>query len=381
MRNTIETAPRSGNAIIIGDEANGTYEVAHWSPEAGEWIGKNGEPSKITPSHWHPLGDNYLLQGLDLSSSLSQGGPAASPGRRDNSGPFSFAPDAPRRPTASEIAAALISVAAVEAPTAPAELKRPSQLRRTFATSLIAVTLVTVTLVGMYFQAEVAASVAPYVAQQDISRFITMVRQGIAQEAPTPSQDSWQTGLLPFRQQAEPDQASAQAGKRKTAQAKHAADSAMAELRQSQQQERVRAEVLARGNESARRTVDGRVAIERTANRQIAQATQVGEATATEQPAAAEAQGNQEATNLIARANALLDQGNIGAARIVLERAAETGSAEASFRLAETYDPVVLSTWGTYGTRGETTKAREFYAKAYAGGIHQAKDRFDALRQ
>ena len=48
--------------------------------------------------------------------------------------------------------------------------------------------------------------------------------------------------------------------------------------------------------------------------------------------------------------------------------------------LAETYDPLILSTWGTYGTRGDATKARELYAKAHAGGIQEAKDRFDALR-
>ena len=63
----------------------------------------------------------------------------------------------------------------------------------------------------------------------------------------------------------------------------------------------------------------------------------------------------------------------------MLERAAETGSAQASFMLAETYDPIILSTWGTYGTRGEAAKARELYAKAHAGGIQEAKDRFDAL--
>jgi hypothetical protein len=57
------------------------------------------------------------------------------------------------------------------------------------------------------------------------------------------------------------------------------------------------------------------------------------------------------------------------------------GSAEASFALAETYDPRILSSWGTYGTRGDLSKARELYAKALAGGIQQAKDRFDALRQ
>ena len=77
----------------------------------------------------------------------------------------------------------------------------------------------------------------------------------------------------------------------------------------------------------------------------------------------------------MARASALLGQGNIGAARTVLERASETGSAKASFMLAETYDPAILSTWGTYGTRGEVTKARELYAKAHAGGIQEAKDR------
>jgi hypothetical protein len=122
------------------------------------------------------------------------------------------------------------------------------------------------------------------------------------------------------------------------------------------------------------------MAAERASNSPISQATQVAEAPATEQPAAAEVQGSPEAARLLARASALLAQGNIGAARIVLERAVETGSAQASFMLAETYDPLVLSTWKTYGTRGDATKARELYAKAQAGGIQEAKDRSDALR-
>jgi hypothetical protein len=64
----------------------------------------------------------------------------------------------------------------------------------------------------------------------------------------------------------------------------------------------------------------------------------------------------------------------------VLERVVETGSPRASFALAETYDPAILAAWGAYGTRGDATKAREFYAKAHAGGIEEAKDRFNALR-
>jgi TPR repeat protein len=82
---------------------------------------------------------------------------------------------------------------------------------------------------------------------------------------------------------------------------------------------------------------------------------------------------------MIARAGVLLGQGDIGAARIVLERAAELGSARAVFMLAETYDPGILAAWRTYGTRGEVARARELYAKAHAGGIREAKERFDSL--
>jgi TPR repeat protein len=83
----------------------------------------------------------------------------------------------------------------------------------------------------------------------------------------------------------------------------------------------------------------------------------------------------------VARASALLGQGDIGSARSVLERAAETGNARAIFTLAETYDPLVLRKWGAYGTRGDAAKARILYAKAQAGGIKEAKERLDSLRR
>ena len=96
---------------------------------------------------------------------------------------------------------------------------------------------------------------------------------------------------------------------------------------------------------------------------------------------APEAPGNAEAARLMARASLLRDQGNIGAARIVLERAAETGNASVLFALAETYDPLSLSAWGTFGTQGDAAKAQELYAKALAGGVHEARNRLNALRQ
>ena len=151
------------------------------------------------------------------------------------------------------------------------------------------------------------------------------------------------------------------------------------------QQKRDSAKALSRepamARKSAQRVIDTRTTLQRTANSQIAPVTQAVEASDSKQPVAEVSKGDAEVAKLIVRARALLGQGNIAAARTVLERAAETGSAQASFTLAETYDPVILSTWGTYGTHGDAAKARELYAKAHAGGIQEAKNQFDALNR
>jgi hypothetical protein len=83
---------------------------------------------------------------------------------------------------------------------------------------------------------------------------------------------------------------------------------------------------------------------------------------------------------LLARAAALIGQGDIKGARLVLERAIEAGSARAVFALARTYDPLMLSSWNTYGIRGDLAKARDLYARAYAGGINEAEERMEALK-
>lgn len=88
-----------------------------------------------------------------------------------------------------------------------------------------------------------------------------------------------------------------------------------------------------------------------------------------------------QVARLMARASLLLEQGDIGAARIVLEHVAGMGSAQATFELAQTYDPLILPNFGTYGTHGDAIKARDLYAQAEAGGIKEAKARFDALRR
>ncbi|MBR0900599.1 hypothetical protein JQ616_37075 [Bradyrhizobium tropiciagri] len=197
-----------------------------------------------------------------------------------------------------------------------------------------------------------------------------------------------------------------------TVQAKKAAESAIAELQQSLKTEHDRAEALTHELARARRDIETQLALSSKAGDEAVQAkkaaksattelrqslkqehdtaqasapgrepklTQAVEVAAKEQPTIAEAQGDPEVARLLARASALLVQGDISAARIVLEHAVGRSSAQASFMLAETYDPLVLSTWKTYGTLGDVTKARELYAKALAGGIKQAKDRSVAL--
>ncbi|WGD52291.1 hypothetical protein QA641_44040 [Bradyrhizobium sp. CB1650] len=180
---------------------------------------------------------------------------------------------------------------------------------------------------------------------------------------------------------------------------KRAAEQAVAEQRNLLQRERGRAEQLEKDLASARRDIAASAAKVPPAASQAVAAGTTGR-TVQEKPVGAPGPTEEQATmaripgkaephpddgmqeaRLMARARLLLERGDVGGARIVLERVAETGSAQASFALAETYDPLILSSWGTYGTRGDATKARDLYAKAEAGGIKEAKVRFEALRR
>jgi hypothetical protein len=86
-----------------------------------------------------------------------------------------------------------------------------------------------------------------------------------------------------------------------------------------------------------------------------------------------------DVARLMTRARQLLEQGDIGSARAVLERASELGSGPALFALAETYNPVSLATWGTSGTQGDPVKAKSLYAQALASGVTEAKGRLETL--
>jgi flagellar biosynthesis GTPase FlhF len=172
----------------------------------------------------------------------------------------------------------------------------------------------------------------------------------------------------------------------RAAAATKAAEAAAAPLRQASAEERQRANAPAGEPAAAPRAIEVGVAsppdtrtagIETTAALTHPTNKDTG---VLDRPLLTEAQVSAEAQKLIARAGLFLSQGDINAARIVLERALDIGSAEAGYRLAETYDPQMLSTWRTLGTRGDPAKARELYSRAYANGIEQAKDRMNALQ-
>src|SRR4029079_18771444 len=70
MRRTIDTAPRDGTFVILEDDVSGNFEFAQWSAEARAWLGENGKPSEITPTHWQtkhfPVENDELVSRADV---------------------------------------------------------------------------------------------------------------------------------------------------------------------------------------------------------------------------------------------------------------------------------------------------------------------------
>jgi hypothetical protein len=74
---------------------------------------------------------------------------------------------------------------------------------------------------------------------------------------------------------------------------------------------------------------------------------------------------------LIERAAALINDRDISAARLLLERAAQSGNRVALFMLAQTYDAKMLSEWQVVGVAGDQARAAEFYRRA-SGAVSAA---------
>jgi hypothetical protein len=83
---------------------------------------------------------------------------------------------------------------------------------------------------------------------------------------------------------------------------------------------------------------------------------------------------------LMARARSLMTIGDIAAARLLLERAANAQDATAAFLLAQTYDPAVLGTKDTRSIAADAVAARDWYGKAAQLGSAEARQRLTQLQ-
>ena len=83
---------------------------------------------------------------------------------------------------------------------------------------------------------------------------------------------------------------------------------------------------------------------------------------------------------LMTRAQSLLALGDIAAARLLLERAANAQDATAAFLLARTYDPAVLGVLNKRSITPDPVMARDWYRKAASLGLAEAQQRLTQLQ-
>jgi hypothetical protein len=88
---------------------------------------------------------------------------------------------------------------------------------------------------------------------------------------------------------------------------------------------------------------------------------------------------SEEIDVLIKRGKDLLGDGDVAAARLLLRRAAEAGSAEGAFTLGTTFDPASLARLGAIGAAADLAKARQWYRRAAELGSSAASQQLAGL--
>jgi TPR repeat protein len=87
-----------------------------------------------------------------------------------------------------------------------------------------------------------------------------------------------------------------------------------------------------------------------------------------------------ELVNLMRRARALIEVGDVSPARLLLERAAEAQEASAALLLAQTYDPAVIGTQDLRSITADPAMARAWYQKAAELGSPEARGRLAQIQ-
>jgi len=83
--------------------------------------------------------------------------------------------------------------------------------------------------------------------------------------------------------------------------------------------------------------------------------------------------------SLLGRADALIANGDVAAARLALRRAADAGDSHAALMLGETYDPALLEKLSVHGTVPDVAMARNWYERAKKFGSAEAPQRLEML--
>jgi hypothetical protein len=86
-----------------------------------------------------------------------------------------------------------------------------------------------------------------------------------------------------------------------------------------------------------------------------------------------------ETGQLIARGNERMEIGDIAAARLLFELAAESGSPVAATAMGRSYDPVYFIRVGVRGVKPDAAKAKDWYEKAVSGGDRTAEQDLNNL--
>lgn len=89
--------------------------------------------------------------------------------------------------------------------------------------------------------------------------------------------------------------------------------------------------------------------------------------------------GRDEIATLVRRGFEFMKSGDLVAARLVLQRAANAGHAEAALTLGASYDPGVLAGLGVVGFAADVAQARTWYQKAQELGSAEALRRIEQL--
>jgi hypothetical protein len=88
-----------------------------------------------------------------------------------------------------------------------------------------------------------------------------------------------------------------------------------------------------------------------------------------------------EIATLVKRGQDLLQNGDLASARLLLQRAAEAGSANAALALGATFDPLVIQRLGVIGMTADIARARIWYQKAAELGSATALQELAKLEQ